>query len=34
LKGLELSRRFFFEAVQPILERRFPEVQYAAALIG
>ncbi len=34
MKGLELSRRFFFEAVQPILERRFPEVQYAAALIG
>jgi hypothetical protein len=34
VKGLELSRRFFFEAVRPILERRFPEVQYAAALIG
>jgi hypothetical protein len=34
LKGLELSRRFFFEAVQPVLERRFPDLQYAAALIG
>jgi hypothetical protein len=34
LKGLELSRRFFFEAVQPIVERRFPEVLCAAALIG
>lgn len=34
MKGLELSRRFFFEAVQPILDRRFPEVKYAAALIG
>jgi hypothetical protein len=34
LKGLELSRRFFFEAVQPILERRFPDLHYAAALIG
>jgi hypothetical protein len=34
VKGLELSRRFFFEAVQPVLERRFPDLQYAAALIG
>jgi hypothetical protein len=34
LQGLELSRRFFFEAVQPVLERRLPEVRYAAALIG
>jgi hypothetical protein len=34
LKGLELSRRFFFEAVQPILDQRFPDLQYAAALIG
>lgn len=34
MKGLELSRRFFFEAVQPVLERRFPELEYAAALIG
>jgi hypothetical protein len=34
LQGLELSRRFFFEAVQPILQQHFPEVRYAAALIG
>jgi hypothetical protein len=34
LKGLELSRRFFFEAVQPVLERRLPDLRYAAALIG
>jgi hypothetical protein len=34
LKGLELSRRFYFEAVRPILERRLPELQHAAALIG
>ena len=32
--GLELSRRFPFEAVRPILEREFPEVEHAAALIG
>jgi hypothetical protein len=32
--GLELSRRFYFEAVRPILEREFPEVEHAAALIG
>ena len=34
MQGLELSRRFYFEAVRPILERDFPEVEYAAALIG
>jgi uncharacterized protein DUF4037 len=34
LDGLELSRRFYFEAVRPILERRFPEFDHAAALIG
>jgi hypothetical protein len=34
VQGLELSRRFYFEAVQPILEREFPEVEHAAALIG
>ena len=32
--GLELSRRFYFDAVRPILEREFPEVEHAAALIG
>jgi hypothetical protein len=34
LKGLELSRRFYFEAVRPILERQFPDFDHAAALIG
>jgi hypothetical protein len=34
LQGLELSRRFYFEAVRPILERRFPRLEHAAALIG
>jgi Domain of unknown function (DUF4037) len=32
--GLELSRRFYFEAVLPILERRFPRLEHAAALLG
>jgi hypothetical protein len=32
--GLELSGRFYFEAVLPILERDFPDVAHAAALIG
>lgn len=34
MQGLELSRRFYFEAVRPILERDFPQVEHAAALIG
>ncbi|HYT51853.1 MAG TPA: DUF4037 domain-containing protein [Gaiellaceae bacterium] len=34
MKGLELSRRFYFEAVRPILDRRFPGLEHAAALIG
>ena len=34
MQGLELSRRFYFEAVRPILERHFPNVEHAAALIG
>ncbi|HYZ78202.1 MAG TPA: DUF4037 domain-containing protein [Gaiellaceae bacterium] len=34
LRGLELAHRFYVEAVQPILERRFPGLEHAAALIG
>ena len=34
MQGLELSRRFYLEAVRPILERDFPEFEHAAALIG
>jgi hypothetical protein len=32
--GLELAEGFFREAVSPILERRVPDVEYSAALIG
>jgi len=34
VRGLELSRRFYFEAVLPILQRRFPRLDHAAALLG
>ncbi len=34
MQGLELSRRFYFEAVRPILDRAFPGLEHAAALIG
>jgi len=34
VRGLELSRRFYFEAVRPILERHFPDFEHAAAFIG
>jgi hypothetical protein len=34
MQGIELSRRFYFEAVRPILDREFPEFEHAAALIG
>src|SRR5450759_2366357 len=34
VKGLELSRQFYLQAVRPILEAQFPGVSYAAALVG
>jgi hypothetical protein len=34
VRGLELSRGFYVEAVRPILERRFPRLEHAAALLG
>jgi Domain of unknown function (DUF4037) len=34
VRGLELSRRFYFEAVLPILERRFRGLEHSAALLG
>jgi len=34
VKGLELSRQFYLQAVRPILEAHFPGLPYAAALIG
>jgi len=32
--GLELSRRFYWEAVRPILDAHWPDLPHAAALIG
>ncbi len=32
--GLQLAREFYAAAVRPLLEERFPQVPYAAALIG
>ena len=32
--GLELCRRFYEKAVHPLLEQHFPDLPYAAALIG
>lgn len=34
MRGLELARGLYFEAVRPILERRFPQLEHAAALLG
>ena len=34
VKGLELSRLFYEEAVRPVLEESFPDLRYAAALLG
>ena len=34
VSGLELSRRFFHEAVRPLITSRFPNLRYAAALLG
>jgi hypothetical protein len=34
VKGLQLSERYYNEAVRPILVRRFPGLRYAAAHIG
>ncbi|MDE0312275.1 MAG: hypothetical protein OXI52_08420, partial [Caldilineaceae bacterium] len=34
ISGMELSRRFYWEAVRPVLERSFCGLPHAAALIG
>jgi hypothetical protein len=34
VKGLELSRLFYEEAVRPVLAEEFPRLRYAAALLG
>jgi hypothetical protein len=32
--GLELARRFYWEAVRPVLDAEFPKLRHSAALIG
>lgn len=34
IPGLQLGRLFFLEAVKPVLNARFPDLQFSAALIG
>ena len=34
MQGIELCRQFYWEAVRPILTRRFPQMAHAAALLG
>jgi hypothetical protein len=34
IPGLELARRFYFEAVRPVLDADFPGLRHSAALIG
>src|SRR5215212_6647885 len=34
IKGLELSRLFYEEAVRPLLEESLPGLRYAAAMLG
>ena len=34
IPGLELARRFYWEAVRPILDADFPGLRHSAALIG
>ena len=34
LRGLELARRFYVDAVRPLLDARFPGLRHSAALLG
>lgn len=34
IKGLDLARAFYAQAVKPIVSRRFPRLRYSAAIIG
>lgn len=34
MKGTELSKRFHFEYIEPLMSRHFPDIRYASALIG
>lgn len=34
INGIELSKRFHFEFVEPLISKHFPDLQYSSALIG
>ncbi|KOR90306.1 DUF4037 domain-containing protein [Paenibacillus solani] len=34
INGIELSKRFHFECIEPLISRHFPDLRYASALIG
>ncbi len=34
MSGIDLSRAFYTEAIQPLLVKHFPTLEYAAGLIG
>ena len=34
LKGLDLAEKFFFEVIKPLLDEHYPDLQYAAGLLG
>lgn len=34
INGIELSKRFHFEFIEPLISRHFPDLRYASALIG
>ncbi len=34
IPGLELSEGFFFDVVEPLMQKHFPELQYSAGLVG
>jgi hypothetical protein len=34
IKGLELNKGFYIEIVKPLLEKRYPDLRYSAALLG
>jgi hypothetical protein len=34
IPGVEVSRRYFHDAIEPVIARVFPDLRYAAALMG
>lgn len=34
IKGIDLNRRFFQEAIKPLLDTHYPDLKYSAALLG